>query len=310
MEGEANSDKSIKRGGRRRGGISRNALISIIVVVVAAGAIVTVVAFAPGLFAPTRTEILIDGSSTVFPITAAWAEVMNGQSGAVTYNVAFSGSGAGFEKFCAGRTHLSDASRPIKQSEIDACRANGIEPVEFQVGYDGLSVVVHNSNTFASSLRVQELCRVWTSNTSAGACGGEGPRVTHWNQLSAAWPAEEILLFGPGTDSGTFDYFREVILEAFGDDITDEFTPSENDNTLVQGVANEPFSMGYGGFAYAVTNLDLAYGTDIENATGGDGNDGKQLGVAPGATLFSAGYVESGGSVPFWTTAPESIIER
>jgi len=164
--------------------------------------------------------VRVDGSSTVFPITSAWAASFNSASQQVV--VAFSGTGGGFAKFCRGETDLSDASRPIRASETETCTTNGIAGiVEYLIAYDGLSVVVHPSNTWVDHLSVADLCRIWTSNESAGACDGDGGRATTWNQLNPAWPTSAIDLYGPGTDSGTFDYFVEVILDPTGDPITD-----------------------------------------------------------------------------------------
>ncbi len=208
------------------------------------------VAFPPA----ARRTVIIDGSSTVYPITSAWAEILNSRGPSVQYVVGFSGTGAGFEKFCDGRSQLSDASRPIKAGEVAACRERGIEPLNFTVAFDGLSVVVPKSNDFVDYLTVPELCRIWTSSADADACGGAGPRVTRWSQLRAAWPDAAIELFGPGTDSGTFDYWTEAILEPFDEAITDAYFPSEDDNVLVEGVASSPHSLGYFGYAYAVEN--------------------------------------------------------
>lgn len=207
---------------------------------------------------PDRTIVLVDGSSTVFPVTSAWAEVLNARSSAVQYIVGFSGTGAGFEKLCDGRIHLADASRPVTTREVEKCRANGIEPVEFQVAYDGLSVVVSRANDWVTALTVGELCRMWADTADEEGCGGAGPRVTRWNELDPAWPDERIVLYGPGTDSGTFDYFVEVIVAAFRHTVvgTDEFFPSEDDNLLVEGVARDRLALGYFGVAYAVQNED------------------------------------------------------
>jgi len=236
----------------------------IVVAVVAAGSI-----FAYYLFVPRGgPEIVrVDGSSTVFPITSAWAADFNNPSRQVI--VAFSGTGGGFAKFCRGETDLSDASRPIKQSERDTCAANGVTNVtEFLVAYDGLSVVVNHGNTWVDHLSVADLCRIWTSNTSAGACGGAGGHVGTWNELNSAWPSQPIDLYGPGTDSGTFDYFVEVILDPTGDAITAEYFPSEDDNVLVQGVASDTNALGYFGYAYAIENTATIRIVPIDGGSG------------------------------------------
>ena len=240
---------SIQRGARR-GRIGVGLIAVIVVAVLAGGGIAAYYLF----FRAAGPEIVrVDGSSTVFPITSAWAADFNDPSRQVI--VAFSGTGGGFQKFCRGETDLSDASRPIRASEMDDCTARNVTGiVEFLAAYDGLSLVVPQSNTWVQSLTVSELCRIWTSNTSAGACGGTGGRVTTWQQLNASWPNQAIGLYGPGTDSGTFDYFVEVILGNDPSEHTDQYFASENDNELVQGVASDPNGLGYFGYAYAIEN--------------------------------------------------------
>src|SRR3990172_2084273 len=214
----------------------------------------------------------IDGSSTVYPITAGGAGEFNPPPRQVV--VAFSGTGGGFQKFCRGEIDLADASRPIKISERDACSVAGITGItEFLVGYDGLTVVVNKGNSWADSLTVKELCRIWTSNTTAGACGGAGQRVTRWNGLNGSWPDAPINLYGPGTDSGTFDYFVEEVLAKYKTLITDAFFSSEDDNVLVQAIASDPNALGYFGYAYYLPNKDRlkAVGIDDGNATNGAG---------------------------------------
>lgn len=271
----SSESSSIQRGARK-GQVSGTTLIVIAVIVIAiAGGTMAYLAFSRNTF-----EIVsIDGSSTVYPITTAWAGEFNNPTRQVL--IAISGTGGGFAKFCLGETDLSDASRPMRQSELDNCVENGITDItdldtfraqfEFLVAYDGLSLVVNLENTWVDHLSVSDLCRIWTSNTSAGACGGAGGRVTHWNQLrpgNASWPTEEIDLYGPGTASGTYDYFKEVILDPTDDPITAEFSPNEDDNRLVQGVASSPYTLGYFGYAYAIENTDSIRIVPID---GGDG---------------------------------------
>lgn len=260
--------RSIKRQARKGGGLPKTAILIIVGVIVMATA-----GGAAMVFLPQPEVIVIDGSSTVFPVTSAWAEQLNPQNPAVQYVVRFSGTGAGFEKFCRGDTHLSDASRPIRQSELENCQARGIEPVEFWVAFDGLSVVVNHQADWVDALTVKQLCRIWTSSNDADACDGAGPRVTRWNQLDSSWPDREINLWGPGTDSGTFDYFVEVILEEFGETVTDDFAPSEDDNVLVQGVANDLYALSYFGYAYAIQHTATLkfLGIDDEDPTNGEG---------------------------------------
>jgi len=259
----------------------RGRTIATIAIIVAAAVGVTAV----GAYLLQPPDVVrVDGSSTVFPITVSWALNFSGGNRQVV--VGFVGTGAGFQKFCRGEIDLSDASRPIQQSERDACGAAGITSItEFLVAYDGLSFVTHKNNNWATSLTIRELCRIWTTNTSAGACGGAGPKVSTWSELSPAWPNRAIHLYGPGTDSGTFDYFVQEVLDPFGAEVTPAFFPSENDNVLVQGVSGDPDSLGYFGFAYVVANtavLNLV-AIDDEDPTNGDGP------VAPSGTTIRDG---------------------
>jgi phosphate transport system substrate-binding protein len=185
-------------------------------------------------------EIRIDGSSTVFPISEAVAEEF-GQVADTRVNVAFSGTGGGFEKFCRGEIEVSDASRPIKQDEIDACAANGIDDiVEIQVAIDALTVVANPGNEFADCMTVQQLHDVFTGTAN------------NWSDVDPSWPAEGIVRFFPGTDSGTFDYFVEAIIEGVDENAahTGDGTASEDDNVLAQGVEGDDNGLGYFGFAY------------------------------------------------------------
>jgi phosphate transport system substrate-binding protein len=192
--------------------------------------------------------IVIDGSSTVFLVEQAWAEEFGRAVGAQV-TVAFSGTGAGFQKFCRGETDVAGASRPIKDSEAAQCAANGITPYEIQVGIDGLAVVVHPSNDFVDHLTVTELNKIWTADMSKQA--------NRWNEVRSEWPDQDIDLFGAGTDSGTYDYFIETMIHPFDGSSGDgsggrsDYTPSENDHVLVQGVAGTEYALGYFGLAYA-----------------------------------------------------------
>jgi phosphate transport system substrate-binding protein len=195
-------------------------------------------------------RITIDGSSTVFPVEAAWAEEFGRRIDA-RVTVAFSGTGAGFQKFCRAEIDVSGASRPITDSESADCSANGIDPYSIQVGQDGLAIVVPKSNDFVDYLSVTELNRIWTADKSK--------QVNRWNELRGNWPDRRIQLFGAGTDSGTFDYFIEVIVHPFDGAETkgrSDYTPSEDDNVLVQGVAGSADGLGYFGLAYARQNTD------------------------------------------------------
>lgn len=196
---------------------------------------------------PSWDIITIDGSSTVFPITEAVAEEFQKVHSHARVTVGISGTGGGFQKFCRGEVDITGASRPIKPSEIDACSNNDVEWVEIPVAYDGIAVVVNTENDWVNSITVEELSTLWEPNAQ--------DQVTHWNQIRAEWPEEEVHLFGPGVDSGTFDYFTEVIVGDSGASRGD-FTSSENDNVLVQGVSRDKVALGYFGFAYYEENQD------------------------------------------------------
>jgi phosphate transport system substrate-binding protein len=185
-----------------------------------------------------------DGSSTVFPVTAAMAEeYMIETGGRVRVNVGQSGTGGGFKRFCAGETDISNASREISQSEIDQCMAAGVEYVEVPVAIDGLAVVVNPANEFVQCLTVEELRTIWEPSS----------RVQRWSQVRPAFPDEPIVLYGPGTNSGTFDYFTEVIAGETGASRPD-YTASEDDNVLVTGVEGDRNALGYFGYAYYSEN--------------------------------------------------------
>ncbi|AEB11343.1 PstS family phosphate ABC transporter substrate-binding protein [Marinithermus hydrothermalis] len=202
-------------------------------------------------------DIRVDGSSTVYPITLAIAEEFAIENPKARVTVAFSGTGGGFKKFCAGETDINDASRPIKQSEIEMCRENGVEFIEIPVAFDGVTVVVNRENTFAECLSVEELRRIWEPNST----------VRYWSDVRPEWPKEEIVLYGPGTDSGTFDYFTEAVVGETGAIRTDYF-PSEDDNVLVAGVEGSPYAMGFFGYAYYVEEADRLNAIAIDNGQG------------------------------------------
>lgn len=188
-----------------------------------------------------------DGSSTVFPITEAVAEEFGKEHRGVRVTVGISGTGGGFKKLCAGEIDIADASRPIKQSEIDQCRANGIEYVEIPVAYDGIAVVVNPKNTWVDHLTVSELKKMWEPAAQG--------KVRRWSDIRQGWPDRELRLFGAGVDSGTYDYFTEAIVgeqhASRGD-----YTSSEDDNVIVQGVATDPLALGFFGYAYYEENRD------------------------------------------------------
>ena len=201
--------------------------------------------------------VRIDGSSTVFPVTEAVAEEFQIANQGVRVTVGISGTGGGFKKFCAGETDISDASRPIKASELEACHAAGIDPIQVTVGYDGLAVLVNPDNTFASCMTVDELKRIWEP----------GSQISNWNQVRSEWPDGELVLYGPGTDSGTFDYFTEAIVGE-EDASRPDFMASEDDNVLVQGIAGDQYALGYFGYAYYAENQDKLRLVAIDNGNG------------------------------------------
>lgn len=201
-----------------------------------------------GLSEPTPDmtgDVVIDGSSTVLPISAAVAEEFSRQYRRVRVPVGKSGTGGGFKKFAAGEIDICDASRPIKNAEKAACESAGIEWVELKIAIDGLTVVVSPENDWVDGLTVVQLKQIWEP----------GSKVEKWSDVDPAWPAEEISLFGPGTDSGTFDYFTEAICGETGASRSD-YQASEDDNDLVKGVTGNKYALGYFGYAYYVTNKD------------------------------------------------------
>ncbi|MBN1774543.1 MAG: PstS family phosphate ABC transporter substrate-binding protein [Deltaproteobacteria bacterium] len=191
--------------------------------------------------------VRVDGSSTVFPITEAVAEEFGKVHPDVKVTVGISGTGGGFKKFCAGETDLSDASRPIKPTEVEACAKAGIEYVELPVAYDGIAIVVHPRNDWAQHITVEELGKLWAPEAQG--------QVLRWSDVRVGWPDREIHLFGPGVDSGTYDYFTEAVVGKEHSSRGD-FTSSEDDNVLVQGIATDELALGFFGFAYYDENRD------------------------------------------------------
>ena len=189
--------------------------------------------------------VRIDGSSTVFPISEAMAEEFRKVEPSVRVTVGISGTGGGFKRFTVGETDISDASRAIAPSEVQAAEDNGIEYIELPVAFDGLSVLVHPGNDFVTSLTVEELKRIWEP----------GSTVQRWSDIRTSWPNREIHLFGPGTDSGTFDYFTQAI-NGREKASRPDFSASEDDNVLVQGISGDADALGYFGFAYYAENRE------------------------------------------------------
>jgi phosphate transport system substrate-binding protein len=209
-------------------------------------------------------DISVDGSSTVFPISEGMAEEFMAVNPGARVTVGVSGTGGGFKKFCAGETDVANASRPIKKEEMDLCAKNGIEFIELPVAYDGLSVIVNTANTWATCMTPEELGKMWEP-------AAEG-KITKWNQVRPDFPDQELVLFAPGTDSGTYDYFVEAtVADVAGKDTKGtrgDGTFSEDDNVLVQGVESNPNSMGFFGFAYYEENKDKLKIVSIKNSAG------------------------------------------
>ena len=191
--------------------------------------------------------IQLDGSSTVFPISEAVAEEFQKANPGIRVTVGISGTGGGFQKFCRGETDISDASRPIRPTEIETCQKAGIEYIELPIAYDGLAVVVNPKNTWATSVTVAELKTLWSPDAQG--------KVLRWNQVRSSWPNREVRLFGAGVDSGTYDYFTEAVVGKEGASRGD-FTSSEDDNVLVQGVSSDELALGFLPFAYVEQNQD------------------------------------------------------
>jgi phosphate transport system substrate-binding protein len=214
-------------------------------------------------------QIKIDGSSTVFPITEAVAEEFGKENPGVKVTVGMSGTGGGFKKFDAGETAISNASRPIKEKEAAAAKAKGIDVIELPIAYDGLSVVVHSKNTWATCLTTEELKKIWD----------KGSKINNWSQVRKGFPNKPLKLYGPGTDSGTFDYFTDEINGEEGRSRAD-YTASEDDNTLVQGVSSDEGALGYFGFAYYEENMDKLKLVEVDSGSGC---------VAPAADTIQSG---------------------
>jgi phosphate transport system substrate-binding protein len=204
--------------------------------------------------------IQIDGSSTVFPITEAVAEeFQKAKKGKVKVTVGISGTGGGFKKFCRGETDISDASRPITSKEIEDCKQVGIDYVELPVAFDALTVVINPKNEWASTLAVADLKKMWEPSAQG--------KITNWNQVRTDWPNAPLKLFGPGADSGTFEYFTEAVVGKAKSSRGD-FTASEDDNILVQGVSNDRNALGYFGYAYYAENTKKLKAAAIDGGKG------------------------------------------
>ncbi len=213
--------------------------------------------FATQLAFAAAPEIKIDGSSTVYPVTEAVAEeFQKAKKGAVRVTVGISGTGGGFKKFCRGETDISNASRPILAQEMEACKQAGIEYIELPVAFDALAVVINPQNSWAEVMTVEELKKIWEPAAQG--------KITRWNQVRSDWPDAKLSLYGAGADSGTFDYFTEAIVGKAKASRGD-FTASEDDNILVQGVSGDKFALGFFGFAYVHENPGKVKAVKIVN---------------------------------------------
>jgi len=230
-------------------------------------AITALLGLAPNL---ARAQIIqIDGSSTVFPVTEAVAEeFQKSKKGKIKVTVGIAGTGGGFKKFCRGESDISNASRPILKQEMEACKGAGVEYIELPIAFDALTVIVNPKNTWAPSMTVAELKKVWEP-------GAQG-KITNWNQVRDKWPNAPLKLFGAGADSGTFDYFTEAITGKAKSSRGD-FTASEDDNVLVQGVANDMNALGFFGFAYYSENSNKLKAVAIDSGKGAVGPSEKTV---------------------------------
>jgi phosphate transport system substrate-binding protein len=208
---------------------------------------------------PLSGAIAIDGSSTVLPVSKAIVDDFTQQNPDVHISLAGAGSVVGFRRFCGGEIDIADASRPIDQAEIDACAAKGVRFMELPIGFDALTVVVNARNSFVDCLTVAELKRLWEPDAAG--------KVTSWNSVRASFPSQRLSLFGPGTESGTFDYFTLAIVGTAGRSRTD-YTHSEDDDVLAGGVAANPSALGYFGFAYYVSHRETLKAVAIDGGKG------------------------------------------
>jgi phosphate transport system substrate-binding protein len=204
--------------------------------------------------------VKVDGSSTVFPITEAVAEEFQiSKRGKVRVTVGIAGTGGGFKKFCRGETDISDASRPILAAEMETCRAAGIKYIELPIAYDALTVVVNPKATWIDQITVAELKKMWEPAAQGN--------VTKWSQVNSKWPSQPLKLFGPGSDSGTFDYFTEAV-NGKAKSSRGDFTASEDDNVLVQGVSQDVNALAYFGYAYYSANAGKMKALKVVNSSG------------------------------------------
>jgi phosphate transport system substrate-binding protein len=253
-------------------------------------------------------SVVVDGSSTVFPLTSAAAELFAAEQSDVQVSVGQSGTGGGFEKFCAGETDISNASRAIADDEVAICEENGVTHDEFSIANDGLTVVVNAENDWATCLTVEQLNAIWAPEST----------IANWNEVDPSFPDEPLVLAGPGTDSGTFDYFTDAINGEEGASRTD-YQASEDDNVIVQAVQGSTGAMGYFGYSYYEENAETLKAVEVDNGSGcvapsaetvQDGSYaplGRQLFIYPSAEALERPEVE--GFVRFYIENIDEIVE-
>jgi phosphate transport system substrate-binding protein len=252
-------------------------------------------------------SVVVDGSSTVFPLTSAAAELFAAEQPDVQVSVGQSGTGGGFEKFCAGETDISDASRPIADDEVAICEENGVTHDEFSIANDGLTVVVNAENDWATCLTAEQLNAIWAPDST----------IATWNEVDPSFPDEPLVLAGPGTDSGTFDYFTDAINGEEGASRTD-YQASEDDNVIVQAVQGSAGAMGYFGYSYYEENTETLKALEVDGGGGcvapspetvQDGSYsplGRQLYIYPSAEALERPEVE--GFVRFYIENIDEIV--
>lgn len=232
---------------------------------------------AAGSFA--QSIVKVDGSSTVFPITEAVAEeFQSAQKGKVRVTVGISGTGGGFKKFCRGETDVQNASRPIQKEEMEACKKSGVKYFEIPIAYDAIAIVVNPKNDWVTEITVAELKKIWNAEAQG--------KIKRWSQVNPKWPDQDLKLFGAGSDSGTFDYFTEAV-NGKSKQSRGDYTASEDDNTLIQGVANDKLSLGYVPLAYAEENKAKL---KIIGVIGGDKAPKKSAVLPNSATVQDGSY--------------------
>ena len=220
----------------------------------------TLISCSGGVVSEQNPEINIDGSSTVYPITKTIVEqYQTTKASGVELKVDFSGTGDGFKKFCAGETDINNASRPISQAEMKACKEAGVAYIELPIAFDAVTVVVNPANDWLKNISIEELNKIWSPEAEK--------KVTRWNQVSSELPDRPLNLYAPGEESGTYDYFTEAIVGESGMSRTD-YLQSEDDNILVQGVQQDPNAMGYFGLAYYESNQDKMKAVAVDSGSG------------------------------------------